>query len=372
MNVQKVSDNSGLRDLKSETLARNEPSAYEQSLFDEAYARAGERGQGYQEASGDGRFGSDASLGEQTGDERFGSEGSLGEQTDPICHESLCRLQGRHPQGGDSVWQKNEGYALQGRSEAGAGPDEGEPSFFAAKDPENLGEKAERSESSLQEASDKSGEGSKEGAKGAELSQKQGETKPLPDAQSPFVREEKLLDKKSESLGETKETHKAQDTEQTLSPDAQKNVACAAPLPSADTLMESLFAQQMLAPTETAGEASQLSSEMTELVERILVAEPSKGEQEVRITLADGLLKDAELSILRNADGQLNVRVSCTNVNAFQTAVSARQSLVEALESHGERVEVVIDRGESRDGNEGDSRQRSRGLQTLSWEPDNA
>ncbi|WP_297672519.1 hypothetical protein, partial [uncultured Desulfovibrio sp.] len=82
--------------------------------------------------------------------------------------------------------------------------------------------------------------------------------------------------------------------------------------------------------------------------------------------------KGAELSIMRHADGQRAGRVSCMDAASFQTAVSARQGLAEALEARGERVQVVVDRGDAGGGNEGDSRQRSQGLQAMAEEADRA
>ena len=134
-------------------------------------------------------------------------------------------------------------------------------------------------------------------------------------------------------------------------------------LPSADTLLVSLFGQQ---PAEAAGKTVGADpifhAEMEKLVERILVADKSQGAQEVRITLADGPLKGSDLSIVRTAEGQLHITVNCQTATAFQTAVSARQSLVDALEAHGEQVRVNVDNG---GGNEGDSRQRSRGYRAI-------
>lgn len=143
-------------------------------------------------------------------------------------------------------------------------------------------------------------------------------------------------------------------------------------MPSPASLMESLFAGRMqetppVAAPESAP-AANMGEAMDKLVERILVAEPAQGAQEVRLTLGDGMLKGAELSIMRHADGQLAVRVSCMDAASFQTAVSARQGLAEALEARGERVQVVVDLGDAGGGNEGDSRQRSQGLQAMAEE----
>lgn len=134
-------------------------------------------------------------------------------------------------------------------------------------------------------------------------------------------------------------------------------------LPSAASLMESLFANHMAEAMPTTAPESIPVADLDRLVERVLVAEPGKGAHEVRITLGEGMLKGAELTIMRHADGQLAVRVSCMDAASFQTAVSARQGLVETLEAHGERVQVVVNRADASDGNESDTRQRSRGLQ---------
>ncbi len=143
-------------------------------------------------------------------------------------------------------------------------------------------------------------------------------------------------------------------------------------MPSPASLMESLFAGRMQEPAQVAApqapSATDMGEAMDKLVERILVAEPTQGAQEVRITLGEGMLKGAELSIMRHADGQLAVRVSCMDAASFQTAVSARQGLTEALEAHCERVLVVVDQGDAGGGNEGDSRQRSQGLQNMADE----
>ncbi len=140
-------------------------------------------------------------------------------------------------------------------------------------------------------------------------------------------------------------------------------------MPSPASLMESLFSGRMQETPQVAAPeaapATDMGEAMDKLVERILVAEPAQGAQEVRITLGDGMLKGAELSIMRHADGQLAVRVSCMDAASFQTAVSARQGLAEALEARGEHVQVVVDRGDAGGGNEGDSRQRSQGLQSM-------
>ena len=147
-------------------------------------------------------------------------------------------------------------------------------------------------------------------------------------------------------------------------------------MPSAASLIESLFPQYKTegasVPTTEAAPMLHEENTMDKLVERILVAEKSSGTQEVRITLADGLLNGAELTIQRHLDGQLAVLVSCMDEASFQTAVSARQGLTEALKAHGESVQVVVSKADAGGGNEGDTRQRSRGLQFESEEASQA
>ena len=119
------------------------------------------------------------------------------------------------------------------------------------------------------------------------------------------------------------------------------------------------------ATPSASGDVSEL---VDTLVERILVSEPGRGNPEIRITLGDGALSGAELTLTRAADGQLFVRLSCADAAAFQTAVGAQDSLRAALEHAGENARVEVTRGDAEGGNEGDSRRRSRGLEELNGE----
>ena len=124
---------------------------------------------------------------------------------------------------------------------------------------------------------------------------------------------------------------------------------------------------------QTASSVSPASGDVAELVDklvdRILVSEPGKGNPEVRITLNDGALSGAELTLSRATDGQLFVRLSCADAGAFQTAVGARDSLQTALERSGENVRVEVARhSDASGGNEGDAHRRSRGLDGLHGE----
>lgn len=150
--------------------------------------------------------------------------------------------------------------------------------------------------------------------------------------------------------------------------------------PSPAALMESLFGGRMggaqtasVGQTQAAAPASPLSGGVGELVdklvERILVSEPGKGNPEVRITLGDGALSGAELSLARAADGQLFVRLACADAASFQTAVGAQDALRAALERGEGNVRVEVTRGgDAGGGNEGDARRRSRGLDELNGE----
>lgn len=137
--------------------------------------------------------------------------------------------------------------------------------------------------------------------------------------------------------------------------------------PSPAALMESLFGQRMATADATASatldEAGTMGDMVDTLVERILVSEPDTGNPEVRITLGDGVLSGTELSLSRAPDGQLFVRLFCSEFAAFQTAVGARDALRAALERSGENVRVEVTRSGGSDdaggGNEGDSRRRS-------------
>ena len=139
------------------------------------------------------------------------------------------------------------------------------------------------------------------------------------------------------------------------------------PAPSPASLMESLFGSCMGGMQNAEGSVRTTSSAASgdvaelvdQLVDRILVSEPGKGNPEVRITLGDGALSGAELTLSRATDGQLFVRLSCVDAGAFQTAVGARDSLQAALERSGENARVEVAQGGAEGGNEGDTRRRS-------------
>ncbi len=161
--------------------------------------------------------------------------------------------------------------------------------------------------------------------------------------------------------------------EKAMEHDSEKGAKGDFTAPSSSSLMESLFGGRMggmqnaTVPVQTASSPSgDMADLVDKLVDRILVSEPGKGNPEVRITLGDGVLSGAELSLSRAPDGQLFVRLSCADAGAFQTAVGARDSLQAALERSGENVRVEVTRGsDASGGNEGDAQRRSRGLDGL-------
>lgn len=139
-------------------------------------------------------------------------------------------------------------------------------------------------------------------------------------------------------------------------------------VPSPSALMESLFGGRMggMTPAEQTRDvfsASLASGDMGELIDRladrILVSDPGKGNPEVRISLGEGVLSGAELSLSRAADGQLFVRLACMDAASFQTAVGAQDALRAALERGEGNVRVEVTQGGAEGGNEGDARRRS-------------
>ena len=134
--------------------------------------------------------------------------------------------------------------------------------------------------------------------------------------------------------------------------------------------LDGLFGNRMVAENQpaTAPAGTPAGPEPSELaqrlVERILVSEPSAGGQEIRLTLGNDVLPGTEISILRDASGNLAVRLVTENASSFQTLVSAQDTLkrqLEGLEQKDVRVEVSSEFGDNRqEGN--DSRQRSRGF----------
>ena len=155
--------------------------------------------------------------------------------------------------------------------------------------------------------------------------------------------------------------------EKAMERDSERGARGESSAPSPSSLMESLFGGRMGGMTsgqaQSASSAAAASGDMGELVdrlvERILVSDPGRGSPEVRISLGEGVLSGAELSLSRAADGQFFVRLSCADAASFQTAVGAQDALRAALERGEGNVRVEVAQGGAEGGNEGDTRRRS-------------
>ena len=100
---------------------------------------------------------------------------------------------------------------------------------------------------------------------------------------------------------------------------------------------------------------------LNELVSRILVNTPDNGKAEVRLTLQDNVLRGTEISITRDTDGLLTVRITTDNAASFQTLVASRNDLQAILQQQeGRMVNVQMLDESQREQN--DSRRRSKGL----------
>jgi len=139
--------------------------------------------------------------------------------------------------------------------------------------------------------------------------------------------------------------------------------------------LEAFFASRMEAPAPVSATPPPASPDMElagKLVERILVATPSEGGAEVRISLGDGALRGTEIQLVRGTDGLLTVNLQADNASAFQTLVAARDELQFRLEQQGEKdVRVSVDTQADQQGN--DANRRSRGYdQYMSEDRDRA
>ena len=121
------------------------------------------------------------------------------------------------------------------------------------------------------------------------------------------------------------------------------------------------FTMAEAAPAETVASGTDVEA-MEGLVDRILVSAPDKGSPEVRLMVNSDVLKDTEISLVRDITGQLTVKINSSDPNTLQTLVASRndlQQMLQARESQNVRIEMNADTSA---GNESDPRQRSRGL----------
>jgi type III secretion system needle length determinant len=141
---------------------------------------------------------------------------------------------------------------------------------------------------------------------------------------------------------------------------------------SLSSLMHSLFAERLGAPSADAAWASANASEaavprpaemVERLVEQILVSHPGEaGDKEVRLMVRNSVLPDTEIRISRGTDGLLSVTLATGRNDAFQTLVAAQAELKQALdvqENREVRLTVVDTRGAGAE--DGRSERRSRG-----------
>jgi Type III secretion protein (HpaP). len=181
----------------------------------------------------------------------------------------------------------------------------------------------------------------------------QGHGTPNPDAKDDF---ERAMEKRG---GESSE-EQGSDGE-----DGQHSQA----MPSASSLLSSLFEGKMSPVTAPAPAVSNLDDLVDDLVQRILVSDPKSGSPaEIRLQINDAVLPDTEIILQRGPDGLLSVLLTSGNASSLQTLISAQQILAEQLERHGPANVRVASTEESRQG-DNDANRRSQGL--MDYEPEN-
>ena len=133
-------------------------------------------------------------------------------------------------------------------------------------------------------------------------------------------------------------------------------------MPSASSLLGSLFDSKMSAVAAPPPVGGNLDELVDDLVQRILVSDPKSGAPaEIRIQLNDSILPDTQIMLRRGPDGLLSVLLSTGNASSMQTLVSAQQSLREELEKHGP-VDVRVGSSEESRQGDNDANRRSQGL----------
>ncbi len=132
--------------------------------------------------------------------------------------------------------------------------------------------------------------------------------------------------------------------------------------------LESLFSGRMEQMTQAQDAGPLEQGDLQQLVDRILVATPEDGGNEVRLTLGSQILPDTEIILHRDMDGMLSVTLSSSNASSFQTLVSSQgtlQDMLERLEKRSVHVDVLRDSGRE----ENDTGRRSRGYMTEDMYP---
>ena len=139
-------------------------------------------------------------------------------------------------------------------------------------------------------------------------------------------------------------------------------------MPSASSLLSSLFENTMSPVAAPDPAASTLDELVDDLVQRILVSDPKSGAPaEIRVQINDAVLPDTEIVLQRGPDGLLSVQLTSGNASSLQTLVSAQQSLADQLEKHGPVTVKVLSSEAGRQG-DNDANRRSQGL--IDYEPE--
>lgn len=178
------------------------------------------------------------------------------------------------------------------------------------------------------------------------------------DDKGAFSRENSETSSRNRTEGETARTARTDDA-MTTDPEARK----------AQDFLAQLFRgvggeARAEGAAQTAGasapEGVAANEALETLVSRILVSRPESGKTEVRLQIQDAVLKNTEITLARDAGGQLTVRIHTNDAAAFQTIVSARAEL-EARLSGRETLPVIVELQKDTDREENDARHASRG-----------
>lgn len=149
-----------------------------------------------------------------------------------------------------------------------------------------------------------------------------------------------------------------QDTESDLPKDIDENAFAGMTNPFSRLFSENMPKMQS-SPTEAVSSSS--TAELAEkLVERILVSQPDKNGQEIRLQLSQESGVNAEVRIVRGLDGSLSVTMHTKDAASFQNLVAAQDRLKATLDAH-ERSTVRVEVLSQTEQENNDANRRSRG-----------
>lgn len=149
-----------------------------------------------------------------------------------------------------------------------------------------------------------------------------------------------------------------QDTESDSLKDTDENSLAGMTNPFSHLFSENMPKMQS-SPTEAVSSSS--TAELAEkLVERILVSQPDKNGQEIRLQLAQESGVNAEVRIVRGLDGSLSVTMHTKDAASFQNLVAAQDRLKATLDAH-ERSTVRVEVLSQTEQENNDANRRSRG-----------